>query len=241
MAKSVGMFQRPVEYKLNCLEMVYEFSGLLLEYYDARRRFVNDHYKYFMDYSGVANLRLCASYNNENLTIEVVPTYDVNSVHIVQYENSASSAEKIQQAKFVDINNYNNKVVFYKTMRDWIKEELIHNGFKEQIVNNAKILFDLRFYTKQKELFWLKEGSAVHGENFPYSPVATDEQGKTIWRSNLLDHDSILAIGAIMLSDASMMYYDNLLINEYGLTINDGNIGSVDNIIAYWDSLLDEF
>lgn len=123
MALSVGVFQRPVEYKLNCLEMVYEFSGLELEYYYPTRCGFLLNFRFLMTYAGTAKLNICF-YNGERLEVVIKVVYDVNSVTTTTIDYSQCSAYKFNEAKSVYANSYNNKIEFYNSMIYWLKEEL---------------------------------------------------------------------------------------------------------------------
>jgi hypothetical protein len=239
MAQSVGMFQRPVEYKINCLELVYEFSGLNFSYTDL---YLDTHHQgsgpaisfgplnfsYSMAYSGVANLSLCFVKKDGLPSIKVHPTYTVNTVHSVELFDRSDSASvnvnRIYEAHATAISSFNARLNFYAAMKEWIKFKLVEGGMDPEKVATYNIFFEFIDYYANK--FYLASGTNYYRNGVNTNmliPVGTDDFGRTLWNfPGAGVFNEALMVNHVFTDDARAFYHDSLAYE------GDGNILSSD-------------
>lgn len=222
MALSVGMFQRPVSYKLNCLEMVYEFSGLQLRSRSPRSNICLLNYKENMEYSGKAIISLCFQ-KNSIFRFDISIKYEVDALIITEIDELSPSLERIEEARSFAIESYNKKLNFYMSMLDWIKFQLVDKGFESEDIYIAEFIFDFRFYDESENVFYLKHGSTVtyNSENvFDFYPAGNDNNGHSLWSSPYYEDVKTLSNLDLefVTNSGQRLYYDKMIINAENLT-----------------------
>lgn len=222
MALSVGMFQRPVSYKLNCLEMVYEFSGLQLRSRSPRENICLLNYKENMEYSGKAIISLCFQ-KNSIFRFNISIKYEVDALIITEIDELSPSLERIEEARSFAIESYNKKLNFYMTMLDWIKFQLVDKGFKSEDIYRAEFIFDFRFYDESENVFYLKHGSIVtyNSENvFDFYPAGQDNRGHSLWISPYFEGARTLSNldNQFIFHSGQKIYHDKMIISAENLT-----------------------
>lgn len=233
-SKSVGMFQRPVEYRVNCLELVYEFSGLNLRHLNPYRdgpKYLEQYHDYQMTYNGKCVLQLCAlnfldnvvtapEYIDEieNPVIRVRANFDINTIHKIDLY-SASSYEQaidknfiiqfIETARTVSIQNLQVKNIFYELVSDFIKQKLIDKGYDPIKVRSSLIEYEVIL----SEIY-LYAGSYYKPSTYDYFvAVASDVNGRTLF-------DTVWGINSIKIKPGSHPY--NTDYTDF-MEINAGN------------------
>lgn len=219
MAKSVGMFQRPVEYKLNCLEMVYEFSGLQSNYLWIPESFVKA--SGVVNYSGFVELAVC--FFKEESTIVIKPIFNVNVLYAAdQYCGDFGDPMSIEYAH--SLNKPMDQIVnLYYSIIDYVKQKLIDSGFNDEKINQSRFIFSL---TPFRDRFYLASGSVFNEYDcqfnvpFEFVPDGYDSNGHTLWKSNLSAIEPFtITIDMDFKVSAFHTYAYSLIVDIPGLTV----------------------
>ena len=246
MALSVGVFQRPVEYRVNCLEFTYPFSGLNLSYtwlalsvngeplktgFDQILNFT-----YSMSYSGFVRLTACGIGVDETgkSLIKIKPKYFVNTIHTINEFNNkndyATSIQLLEQAHQTAISSFNARIKFYEGLKSFIKSKAVENGLDQSKINDYNIIFDFSDKYETGE-FYLSNGSSYYydGENQNlFLPVGIDEYGVTLWDFyNAGLFNTRLTPDGVYLSGATPVYFDPLIYEGDGNILNPIQANSI--------------
>lgn len=240
MAKSVGMFQRPVEYRVNCLELIYNIPELNLSYVNLDISISNaglpSSYLSFGDfnistnivYSGYADIKICFVKKGDVTRAELVPLYRINTIHTVNlFYKSDSYSENIARlydAHNIALSSLTAKIAFYDQMISWIKLKLIDKGYDAQSVYDYEYVInfpfsecfgkDLNSYCND---FYLQSGSALYDNGVNTNtiiPVGQNSDGITLWDyPGIGTFNTTIRPNGVGVGDGRHFYLDQLVID----------------------------
>lgn len=264
MAQSVGMFQRPVEYRVNCLELVYDIPALNLTYVNLDMSpmnvglpnsfvsFGNFNLRTNIIYTGYAEIKICF-FNEDGISFaNLIPLYRINTVHTVDLfyksDDYSSNVDRIYQAHNTALSSFNSKIQFYDQMIDWVKLKLIENGNDEEKVTGYQYMIHFPFrecFNANRDCndFYLKSGSAFYENGVNTNiivPVGENADGITLWDyPGAGVFNTTLRPSGVGVGDGRSFYLDQLVIQKNGnyidpISLTDTNI-SEDKINDFYN------
>ena len=227
-SNSVGMFQRPVEYKVNCLDFNYQIDNLSLNYiyYEIGYPMIS---RVNMTYIGNASLLLCF-FPTENVVL-VTPVFNLD---VEMYADISYTDEQRHDIKDESINlknrSYLLKKDFYEKIKQSVRNKMLSIDIDSEFANSANIVFNFRYGNGSNQNFYnstyyLRRGHVYDSLNdsydYVFNPVSFDIYGHSLFIVQDVGQEPTHIFANNNLLDSTYNFKaDSLEINELW-TLND--------------------